>query len=97
MMTLVDGQEAEYERRHRELWPEMLAALTEAGYTNYTLFRSGLTVIGYVECTPDVKAAIACMAANPVNDRWNESFVGIIEPAAPGDYTVELTELWHID
>ncbi len=97
MMTLVDGQEAEYERRHRELWPEMLDALTVAGYTNYTLFRSGLTVIGYAECEPDVQTATVRMAASPVNDRWNESFRNIISPAAPSEYAVGLTEIWHID
>ena len=27
----------EYRERHRAVWPEMLAALREAGWTNYSL------------------------------------------------------------
>ena len=48
----------EYIERHAEVWPEMLAALTETGWTNYSLFvdeRDG-TLIGYLE-TPDLAAA----------------------------------------
>jgi L-rhamnose mutarotase len=28
----------EYRERHRAVWPEMLAALREAGWANYSLF-----------------------------------------------------------
>jgi L-rhamnose mutarotase len=28
----------EYKARHRVVWPEMLQALREAGWTNYSLF-----------------------------------------------------------
>ena len=28
----------EYVRRHAEVWPDMLQALRETGWTNYTLF-----------------------------------------------------------
>lgn len=31
----------EYVRAHREVWPEMLAALQAAGIRNYTIFRAG--------------------------------------------------------
>ena len=44
-MTLKPGQEAEYERRHDEIWPEMSEAVARAGFTNYSLFRRGTTVI----------------------------------------------------
>lgn len=96
-MRLFEGTEEEYERRHRELWPDMLEALNAAGYTNYTLFRSGLSVVGYAECRPDVATVAARMAASPVTARWNESFRKIIEPSADGELAVGFTELWHID
>ena len=45
----------EYVRRHAEVWPDMLQALRETGWTNYTLFldRSDGTLFGYFE-TPDL-------------------------------------------
>ncbi|MFI0424081.1 L-rhamnose mutarotase [Spongiactinospora sp. 9N601] len=49
LIELVPGSEAEYDRRHDEIWPEMRRAVSAAGYTNYTLFRRGSTVVGYAD------------------------------------------------
>ena len=59
----------EYVERHRAVWPDMLAALKESGWHNYSLFlrKDGL-VIGYVEAD-DLAAAQASMAATEVNAR----------------------------
>jgi L-rhamnose mutarotase len=60
----------EYRRRHAAVWPEMLAALKDAGWNNYSLFLDddGL-LIGYLECD-DFDAARARMALTDVNARW---------------------------
>ena len=61
---------AEYKRRHTEVWPEMLAALSETGWKNYSLFlREDGLLVGYLE-TPDFAAALQGMASRPVNERW---------------------------
>jgi len=53
----------EYKFRHREVWPEMLAALRETGWNNYSLFlREDGMLVGYLE-TEDFAAARAGMAA----------------------------------
>lgn len=60
----------EYKRRHAAVWPEMLSALKEAGWNNYSLFLdSDGTLIGYLECD-DFDAAKARMALADVNARW---------------------------
>lgn len=60
----------EYRRRHREVWPEMLDALRDAGWRNYSLFlRDDGLLVGYVE-TEDFEAAQRAMASKEVNDRW---------------------------
>ena len=48
---------AEYRERHSAVWPEMLTALRDTGWRNYSLFlrRDGL-LIGYVE-SDDLAAA----------------------------------------
>ncbi|WP_395398945.1 L-rhamnose mutarotase [Arthrobacter sp. UC242_113] len=60
----------EYRRRHAAVWPEMLSALKDAGWNNYSLFLDddGL-LIGYLECD-DFDAARARMALADVNARW---------------------------
>ncbi len=37
-MKLKPGNEAEYKRRHDELWPELAAALRAAGISDYSIF-----------------------------------------------------------
>lgn len=32
------GYKAEYQRRHAEIWPEMVKVLKEAGICNYSIF-----------------------------------------------------------
>ena len=41
---------AEYKEHHKQVWPEMLQALHEAGWHNYSLFaRNDGLVFGYFE------------------------------------------------
>lgn len=71
------GYEAEYERRHRVLWPEMAEALTAAGIAKYHIFRHGLTLFGYFE-TVDFDAAAARLAECEVNRRWSDFMAPIL-------------------
>ncbi len=98
LMHLVPGMEAEYEKRHDEIWPDMQAAVNEAGFRNYTLFRRGTQVIGYAECVPDIATVLSQMGAHEVNTRWGESLSHVI--ASMTDETGDLiryTEVWHLD
>lgn len=63
------GYEAEYLKRHDEIWPEMLVALRGAGIRNYNIFRHGLTLFGYFE-TDDLEATKASLRASSVDARW---------------------------
>lgn len=60
----------EYRRRHESVWPDMLDALRDTGWRNYSLFaRPDGLLVGYVEAE-DLAAAQAKMAATDVNTRW---------------------------
>jgi L-rhamnose mutarotase len=86
---------AEYRARHREVWPEMLAALREAGWRNYSLFlREDGLLIGYVE-TDDFEAAQRAMAATEVNERWQRDMAPFFDARA--DHAlVRLEEVFHL-
>lgn len=73
----------EYAARHREVWPEMLDALRETGWRNYSLFLAddGL-LVGYLE-TDDFEAALAGMDGTDVNARWQAEMAEFFE--LPGD------------
>ena len=73
------GKKDEYIRRHREIWPEMVKVLKDAGICNYTIFCNGDEVFGYYECSRGLAFAEKTQAESPVVDRWNESMKGILE------------------
>lgn len=69
----------EYKRRHAEVWPDMLQALRDSGWHNYSLFlRDDGLLIGYTE-TPDFEAALAGMANTEVNARWQAEMAPFFE------------------
>jgi L-rhamnose mutarotase len=92
------GYEEEYRRRHDEIWPEMVAALREAGVRNYSIFRHGLTLFGYFE-TDDLEQTQRYLANSEVNRRWGESMVPLmkmeIDPNTDFPYLLPLQ--WHMD
>lgn len=98
VMHLHEGKQAEYERRHADLWPDMHRAVLDAGFTNYSLFRRGTMVIAYVECVPDAASVLAAIGANSVNARWAESFGDIIESMTDeSGQLLRADEVWHLD
>ena len=89
----------EYRRRHRAVWPEMLAALSEASWRNYSLFlRDDGQLFGYFE-TDDVERALAGMASRDVNTRWQSEMAPFFEPfdARPDQGLLRLEEVFHLD
>jgi len=92
------GQEAEYKRRHDEIWPELVEDIRDAGFKNYSLFRQDHEVVGYVECHPDVKTAFQKLSASEANARWAKWFEDVIVRLADDDGNVfRLDEVWHLD
>jgi L-rhamnose mutarotase len=69
----------EYRARHQQVWPELLSALSEAGWSNYSLFlRDDGLLIGYCE-TDNFDRALENMATTEVNARWQASVVDLFE------------------
>jgi L-rhamnose mutarotase len=90
----------EYRARHRAVWAEMLAALREAGWRNYSLFaRPDGLLVGYLE-TDDFAAAQARMDATEVNARWQAEMAGFFalpEGERPDTGFERLEEVFHLD
>jgi L-rhamnose mutarotase len=89
----------EYRARHREVWPEMLDALRNAGWSNYSLFlRGDGLLVGYLE-TEDFAAAVAGMEATDVNARWQAEMAEFFElPSGerPDTGLQRLDEVFHL-
>jgi L-rhamnose mutarotase len=91
----------EYRSRHAAVWPDMLRALHETGWHNYSLFlRPDGLLIGYVETPVSVEAAQAGMAATGVNARWQAEmaeFFEELEGQAPDEGFLVLEEVFHLE
>jgi len=90
----------EYRRRHREVWPEMLEALSRHGWHNYSLFlREDGLLVGYCE-TPDFERAVAGMQDEEVNGRWQREMAAFFEnlPGGAADTSMApLEEVFHLE
>jgi len=89
----------EYKQHHEQVWPEMLAALSETGWHNYSLFlRDDGMLIGYVE-TPDFQKALDGMAAKDVNERWQKMMLPFFETDGKkaDESMAPIAEVFHLD
>jgi len=77
---LKPGVEKRYEEYHRAVWPDVLTAMRRVGITKYVIFRDGLDLFHYVECD-DYDRAIANLAHDPVNIRWQAEMAPLMSVA----------------
>jgi L-rhamnose mutarotase len=91
---------AEYRMRHAAVWPDMLRALRQAGWRDYSIFarRDGL-IVGYVEAD-DLAAAQRAMAATQVNARWQAEmsrYFSGLDGRPPDEGFTLLDEIFNLD
>jgi L-rhamnose mutarotase len=79
-LRIFPGTEAEYDRRHAEIWPELVDEIRESGLRNFSGFRRGTDVWYYTEVEPglSVEEAFAIHGPKPANQRWNHYFRDVI-------------------
>ena len=90
---------AEYAERHAAVWPEMLRALRDTGWHDYSLFlREDGLLVGYL-VTDDLAAAQAGMARTDVNARWQAEMADFfVELDLPPDQGFrQLSEVFHLE
>jgi len=77
---LKPGAAQRYEEYHRAVWPDVLKAIRRTGITKYFIFRAGLDLFHFIECD-DYDRAIAELAQDPVNMRWQAEMAPMMEVA----------------
>jgi L-rhamnose mutarotase len=82
----------DYTAAHAKVWPELLVALRDAGWHNYSLFlRPDGLLIGYVE-SDDLELAQARVAATAVNARWQAEMARLFAAEGSPDESWEFLE-----
>jgi L-rhamnose mutarotase len=89
----------QYKEHHKHVWPEMLVALRQSGWHNYSLFlRPDGLILGYFETEGSLAEAQAKMVAQEVNTRWQQFMASFTDGnARPDERFVELEEVFHLD
>jgi L-rhamnose mutarotase len=96
-MRLNPGMEAEYTRRHDEIWPELVDLLRDAGISNYSIHLDAETntLFGYLERRDD--HTMDDLPNHPVMKRW-WAYMGDIMATNPdgSPVAIPLTETFYL-
>lgn len=84
-LRLYPGTEAEYDRRHAAIWPELVDEIRESGLRNMSGFRRGTDVWYYVEAEPDRATAFGVHGPKPKNQEWGRYFRDVIAEITADD------------
>lgn len=97
-MQLKPGFEAEYKKRHDEIWPELSAFLSESGIQDYSIFldRKTLTLFAVQKLADDFDPE--SIPQHPIVKKW-WAYMADIMATNPDNspVTVDLVEVFHMD
>ena len=95
---IAPGLEAEYERRHAEVWPELVAALQDAGFSNYSLFRRGDGGDRLRGVRVDGAGGSCQARGEEVNARWSTYIRSMMSRSVDEEGRFfRSDEIWHLD
>ncbi|WP_430511434.1 L-rhamnose mutarotase [Pannonibacter phragmitetus] len=97
-MKLNPGMEAEYRRRHDEIWPELSALLKEAGIRDYSIHLDQETNILFAVMWRESEKKVASLPASPVMQRWWAHMADIMETKPDNEpVAIALETVFHMD
>ncbi len=97
-MKLKAGFEAEYKKRHDEIWPELSAELTSAGVSDYSIFldEETLTLFAFQKLTDSNTSDL--LPETAIVKKWWSYMADIME-VNPDNSPIAITlkEVFHQD
>ena len=69
-MLLLPGNEAEYQKRHDEIWPELVVLLKEAGISEYSIFLDQETNELFGVLTAADQTLLNSLPAQAIMQKW---------------------------
>jgi L-rhamnose mutarotase len=98
-MKLSSGNIEEYERRHEEIWPELVEVLREAGVRDYSIFYDEETKTLFASQKLTEENTVESLAMNEVVRKWwdymNDEIMEYNKKDEP--VVVPLKEVFHMD
>ncbi|MEL0456491.1 L-rhamnose mutarotase [Flavobacteriaceae bacterium SZ-1-7] len=97
-MKLKPGFEAEYKKRHDEIWPELDALLSETGIKDYSIFldEETLTLFAVQKISKDFDHDF--LPNHPIIKKWWAYMADIMETNPDNSpISISLKEVFHMD
>lgn len=97
VMQLNPGCEAEYKKRHDEIWPELVDELKQAGIEDYSIFLHPQTLQLFGVLWRTDEHSMDALPTKAVMQRW-WAYMGDIMQANPDNspVAVELPQVFHM-
>ena len=97
-MKLKPGFEAEYEKRHDEIWPELSAELKKAGVSDYSIYLDPETLILFAVQKVEDPLKTNQLPQSPVVRKWWDYMSDIMEVNPDhSPVVVPLKQVFHMD
>ncbi|ALX49018.1 L-rhamnose mutarotase [Lentibacillus amyloliquefaciens] len=98
VMTVYPDKHEEYEKRHNDIWPEMVEELRKHGASNYSIFLDKHTsqLFGYIEVADE--ETWRKMDSTEINQKWWAFMEPVMETHSDNSPVSRgLKEVFHMD
>ena len=97
-MRLKEGFEAEYKKRHDEIWPELVKEIEEAGIYDYSIYLEKKTLILFGFHKLKDHNSAGDLASKKIVQKWWE-YMGDLMATNPDGSPMQfiLNEVFHMD
>ncbi|MDN3476449.1 L-rhamnose mutarotase [Pseudoalteromonas sp. APC 3355] len=97
-MTLLPGHEAEYKKRHDEIWPELVIELKNAGVSDYSIFHEPSSNTLFAVLKRANNHTMDNLPLTPVVKKWWAFMSDIMETNSDNSPVVTpLQQVFHLD
>ncbi len=97
-MQLKPGCEAEYKKRHDEIWPDLSAALREAGISDYSIFLDAESGKLFAVQKLTESHTSDALKSHPVVRKWWDYMADLMETHPDHEPVCEpLTEVFRME
>lgn len=98
VMHMNPGKEAEYKKRHDEIWPELVSALKAAGVSDYSIYLESTTNQLFAVLKRDSNHTMDDLPTLPIVQKWWAMMADIMETNPDNSPRVtDLSKVFHLE
>ena len=97
-MKLKPGYAAEYQKRHQEIWPELVKMIKDSGVSDYSIFFDTETNILFAVQKQSGDQSSQDLGTNPIVRKWWDYMSDIMEVNPDNSpVSIPMPEVFYLD